>query len=130
MGMHIHADTSEVDGELRRLGDGPDIDDLLRFEFILDAQFKATQAAVHIITRSLKNSGKHDGEYRNNTWRGKISYGGPSLTAAGKGSTHNPVRYAQAERARGGDHDFILPAREMSPEYREAVLSFLRGRTA
>lgn len=64
--------------------------------------FLQTQANVHVITGSLKGSGKKKSKADNDDWVGEITYGGPSV-----GFAHNPVDYAIYEREKGGDHDFL-----------------------
>jgi hypothetical protein len=108
--------------EVSRLERGPTPVDFLKFEAVLDRQFNATQAAVHVITRSLKTSGKQKSNSDNNSWEGEISYGG--LAA---GALHNPVDYAEYELERDGSHNFLAPAERLSPAYVTAINEFLRG---
>ncbi len=145
MSVHIHVDTSDATRELDRLGDAPSTAALLRLEAILTAQFQATQQVVHIVTGSLRRSGKVDSRLRNGEWSGDISYGG-----AAPGAVHDPVRYAELEQQRapggrfyrsergfipGADaegrisvmHDFMAPAARFEHQYAEAILAFLRG---
>lgn len=72
---------------------------------VLRDAFEDTQAMVHIITGSLKASGRTDDSYdeAQHTWQGSITYGGPSM-----GSINDPVKYAWYEARRGGAHDFML----------------------
>jgi hypothetical protein len=107
--------------EIDRLSEGLSLEDRMRFEAILVRQFQATQAAVHVITRSLKTSGKFNSEGDSNSWKGEITYGGRS-----KG-IHNPVDYAEYERERGGAHDFLRPAQAMEAAYEAAIREFLEG---
>jgi hypothetical protein len=122
--VQIRTDFSEVDRELRRLGDGPDTRTDLLFDAALTAIFQETQRVVHVITGSLKGSGLPDSDRGRDTWTGEISYGGAS-----PGRVHDPVRYAQFERDRGGWHDFMAPVQHTDHAYIEAMLSFLRGTT-
>lgn len=121
--MRIEVHSKLVEAELERLEDGPGIRDLIRFEAVLAAQYTATQAAVHIDTTSLKNSGKQSSSHNRTTdvWEGKITYGGPSRPI-------NPVDYAQYEQARGGSHDFMRPAVKLSPRYLTEILNFFDKR--
>lgn len=118
----IYVDSSEVDRELRRLGDGPDVQDILRFEAILQDTFWQTQVRTHIITASLVNSGRVNSVYRNEQWRAAITYGGES-----RGHVYDPVRYAGYERHKGGTHDYMEPVFDYDERYVRAVLDFLRG---
>jgi hypothetical protein len=110
-----------IDEEVDRLAAGPTMTDFAKFEAVLQRQFTATQAAVHVITRSLKTSGKISSDSTNDTWSGEITYGGQSQ------GIHNPVDYAEYERARDGNHDFLAPAERLSAEYISAMEEFLRG---
>lgn len=120
--IKIESHSSEIEAEIDRLVDGPTTADLLAFELVLETQFRATQAAVHIITRSLKGSGRSSFKSDNNSWEGEISYGGPS-----PGFLFNPVEYAEYERERGPAHDFLKPAETLSEGYVKAMEDFLRG---
>lgn len=111
-----------IDTEVNRIADGPTSADLLAFEIVLEDQFRATQAAVHVITRSLKGSGRSSFKMDSDSWEGEITYGGAS-----PGFLHNPVDYAEFERERDGAHDFMAPADRLSPGYINAMLEFFRG---
>ncbi len=113
---------SDIEKEVDRLADGPTLLDIEKFENVLLSQFAATQTAVHVITRSLKNSGKVHSSIGQNHWEGEITYGGPS-----PGSIHNPVDYAEYERERDGNHDFLAPAARMENYYVQAMKQFLGG---
>lgn len=134
--LSFEMDLNGAGRELDRLRRGPAIDDILRLESTLADLFAETQAVVHIITGSLKLSGKVESESARNHWLGEISYGGQSA------GVHNPVRYAQLERARGpqdgppgtdehgrtsGMHDFMAPTYGRDREFEQAVLGYLRG---
>lgn len=86
---------------------------------VLNAGFRATQGAVHVITGSLKTSGKKSSSFDGDTWRGEISYGGVSL------GINNPVTYAIYEKARDGDHDFFSPLYALDSVYVRAILRAL-----
>lgn len=108
--------------ELDRLADGVRIEYMLHFEIALREQFRATQSAVHVITRSLKTSGRLSSTHSKDSWSGEITYGGLS-----EGSIHNPVDYAEYERERGGHHDFLAPAIALEEQYVKAMMTLLRG---
>jgi len=125
----------------------------LRFQLAMDAvltqQFEATQAAVHVISGSLKASGTHNSRIRRGVWEGEIIYGGrlkraPTPAGHAQGSDarpRNPVKYAQIEQARSGgrqaahgsrsghadSHDFMLAAEGFEAEYEQAIMAYLRG---
>jgi hypothetical protein len=111
----------EIGAEVNRLADGPTLADLLEFEIVLQDQFRATQLGVHKITRSLQLSGKMESKMNGNTWEGDITYGGASF------GIHNPVDYAEYERERDGDHDFLNYADALGSGYVAAMNAFLKG---
>lgn len=122
MSYRINVDISELDRELERLENAPGYKTILALESTLSVQYAATQQAVHVITRSLKNSGELDSELGRSVWKGEISYGGAS-----PGSVHDPVTYAGKEQARDGFHDFMAPAIESDHLYGIIMDSVIRG---
>lgn len=86
---------------------------------VLYQGFAQTQALVHIITGSLKASGKATTEFDGDNWKGEISYGGFSL------GVNNPVTYAIYEKARDGDHDFLAPLKTLDSLFVKAILKAL-----
>jgi hypothetical protein len=119
--IHIEVINDEISREIDRLSDGPTLNDYLAFERVLASQYSATQTAVHVITGSLKLSGKIDSSFSQSSWKGEISYGGSSE------GVHNPVKYAEYERERDGAHDFLAPAKAMESSYIDAMNHFLGG---
>lgn len=119
--MQIHSDWSEVEKELGRLENLPDIKAAAVLDVVLSTAFAATQADTDVITGSLKASGSADSEVSNNEWRGTITYGG--LTSG----LNNPVRYAMYEQARGGGHDFMRALPEFHEPFAHAVLTALEN---
>ncbi len=115
----------QVSEELGRMFEGPGLPDLARFEAAMIANKAAATAATHAQTFSLRLSIKHDTRYRKDArrWNGRIVWGGES------GWINNPVKYARAERARGGSHDFVREFRLSNPEQRyvDVIMSFLRN---
>jgi hypothetical protein len=94
--------------ELKRLGGPPGFKVVNALEAVLQAAFLETQAATHIITGSLKASGRTSSDTSDAwVWEGEISYGGPLYRAPAPGPPNDPVDYAIYEMARGGDHDFF-----------------------
>ena len=119
--IRIETITDGIEKEIDRLADGPTLKDILAFERVLAAQFAATQAKVHVITRSLKSSGKSASNYSQNKWEGTITYGGPST------GVHNPVDYAEYERERDASHDFLSPAHTIESGYIQAMNEYFGG---
>lgn len=140
--MYVEVDISEPDDELSRIIRGLSGKDTHEFEAIMAAQFIATQAVVHVDTKSLKRSGHTNSDSDRRKWTGEIVYGGDS-----PGSVNDPVDYAKEEYERegdcpggihannthgepcvGGPHDFLAPAKATDGNYEEAMLEFLRGK--
>jgi hypothetical protein len=121
--MSLEVDIHEPDDELTRLIHGLTGSDSHQFEAVLATQFIATQGHVHVITGSLRDSGKMDSEDNRVKWVGDIKYGGVA-----PGAVYDPVVYADEEYSRGGDHDFLAPAKERDGMYKEAMLDFLKGK--
>lgn len=96
----------------------PPVKAIMALETLLTKTFAATQAATHIITTSLKQSGKTESDFDGSQWHGDISYGGPS------GGPNNPVDYAIYEMARGGHHDFFGPAYAAESEFEAILLEY------
>lgn len=88
---------------------GPPHKPVGKLEGVLAAAFAETQAATHILTGSLKASGKTDSDFDGDVWEGSITYGGVLWRAPFPGPANDPVDYAIYEMARGGDHDFFAP---------------------
>lgn len=78
-------------------------------EAVLQTAFMLTQVKTHVLTGSLKASGKTDTDFDGDEWVGTISYGGALWKTPSPGPANNPVDYAIYEMARGGDHDFFGP---------------------
>jgi len=106
-------DMSRVDRQLDHLSDGPDTDDILRFEAIMAALFTETQIAAHLRTGHLIASGSYDTETRGDVWHGHIKY---------------EANYAIYEQARGGLHDFMRPVYHADGAFLGALLAYVRGR--
>jgi hypothetical protein len=68
------------------------------------ATFAHTQNDVHVITGSLKGSGRVEIRKMKTGTKVEILYGGYSP------GPNNPVTYAGFEFGRGGSHDFMTPA--------------------
>jgi hypothetical protein len=66
-----------------------------RWDEATRAFFEHTQDVVHVITGALKGSGQYTTARDGDSLVGAVSYGGGS------------VDYAEHERQRGGEHDFM-----------------------
>lgn len=88
-------------------------------ELVLAAAFADTQARAHVITGSLKASGKTSSDFDGEDWKGEISYGGASA------GPNNPVDYAIYEMARGGDHDFFAGLPGYESKFESAIEKYL-----
>ena len=105
------------EAEFERLSHMPDPKTIAELDTLLLNQFAVTQESVHIITGSLKSSGKMASVVNNadHSWTGTIEYGGVSA------GINNPVDYAIYEKARGDAHDFLMNAELLDDLYAEAV---------
>lgn len=125
MTVRLRSRWDGIDRELDRIASMPTPAMIQRLDRVLDAQFGATQAAVHVRTGSLKSSGDKSSAFHQATkeWRGQISYGGVSL------GPNNPVDYAIYEKRREpdehGDHDFMRPVSAYNIAYIDALLKGL-----
>lgn len=119
--IRIERITNDIEKEVNRLARGPQFKDMARFERVLISQFEATQATVHVITGSLKSSGRVASSHGETTWEGEITYGGRSS------GVNNPVDYAEYERERDQSHDFLAPATRMEHQYVKALNEFFGG---
>lgn len=94
------------------LANPPDFETVGAMEQVLAVMFHNTQLLTHVISGSLKASGRTSSDYDGNTWEGEIIYGGPLFGTPHPGPPHDPVDYAIYEMNRGGGHDFfrLLPS--------------------
>lgn len=90
-------------------------------EAVFAEAYLDTQDKTHIITGSLKASGKKATDFDGNDWEGTISYGGSS------GGPNNPVDYAIYEMARGGDHDFFRDLGVYEQQMHAVILKYQWG---
>lgn len=125
MTVRLRSRWDGIDRELDRIASMPTPAMIQRLDRVLDSQFAATQAAVHVRTGSLKSSGDKSSSFHQATkeWKGQISYGGVSL------GPNNPVDYAIYEKRREpdehGDHDFMRPVSAYNIAYIDALLKGL-----
>lgn len=120
----VQYDFDDLDGliaDVRNLSNAPSFRVIRGLERTLRNAFLDTQAKVHVITSSLKGSGRSSSEFVAPThWEGHITYGGPS-----PGFPNDPVVYAIYEMARGGEHDFFRDLPMYDPLFVQAILSQL-----
>lgn len=102
---------------------GPHYKTTVELEALLRAAFSDTQVRTHVITGSLKASGKTSSDFDGDTWTGTIEYGGDLWKVPVPGPAHDPVRYAIYEMARGGEHDFFAGL----PGYVDKIPEILNG---
>lgn len=119
----VKAGWAEIEAELDRLSGSPSPIGTAALETVFDGGAKTVQGAVHVLSGSLKSSGKsRSGTNRaTHSWSGQIRYGGPSM------GVNNPVDYAIYEKRRGGAHDFFLPLIALHEGYVQAILTEMRG---
>jgi hypothetical protein len=91
-----------------------------KLDILLEKQFAKTQMDVHVITSSLKQSGKKDSKVRGRTWTGTISYGGPST------GPKPMVTYAIYERHREGNHDYMRGVMDFHFQYVNTIKELLK----
>lgn len=118
-GIRINSDYRQLEREADRLAKLPNVKSEALLNSVLSAGFKATQAAVHIDTSSLKFSGKKESLTHGKTWEGVISYGGITT------GINNPVDYAIYEKRREGTHDFFEPLKALDALWVKAILRML-----
>jgi len=106
---------------------GPPHKPVGELEAMLASAFAETQAHTHVITGSLKASGKTNSEFDGDEWEGEISYGGALWKTPAPGPPNNPVDYAIYEMARGGDHDFFGPLVAYEGKVEQILLEYFDG---
>lgn len=90
-------------------------------ETVLKTAFLDTQEKVHVITASLKMSGKTSSDFTaDDEWTGEITYGGVSA------GVNNPVDYALYEMERGGEHDFFRDLPKYDALYEDAIYTHFK----
>lgn len=118
----------DVFKELDRLETLPDGGANERLEKVLLDFLATAKAQTHVITGSLKNSGRAEIDLsQESVWSGEIIFGGPS-----PGAVHDPVDYAIYEYSRSGSkdgtpHNFLSSAYLYNDSFQEAILESLAG---
>lgn len=100
MSMHIHSDMDEWFKGIDESEPGEVTWKAL--DGVLEEGFGQTQELVHVITGSLRGSGRVSHSHTEDSWEGSITYGGPA-----PGFAHPNVTYAQAEMSRGSVHNWF-----------------------
>ena len=119
--LRIQADLDDFYDALRVLS-GPGPETVIALDGVLSAGFAETQARVHVITESLKRSGRPKSTHDDDSWDGAIIYGGPS-----PGSVNDPVEYAEYERQRGGTHDYLSNLPLLHSDFEDALYASVRA---
>lgn len=137
MSTEFRIDFGAFDEQFDRVSHWPNARTLIRLESALTDQFQVTQRDVHVITESLRRSGRVNSSIDHSSWTGEIRYGGLSPS-----SVHDPVKYARYELNRQAtrpgvtirgavtpDHDFMrgTRAQRFHRRYVQAILAHLRG---
>ena len=102
---------------------GPGPETVQELELVVETEFEEIQDRVHVVTGSLKGSGRTAYKKEDNSWSGEISYGGPS-----PGFSHNPVTYAEKEFSQGGQHDPFRRSYLIHDDLRDALYASMRVR--
>lgn len=118
--IRITSDYRSLSKELNRLSKVPAIT-AKKMDAAFYKGYGATQGLVHVVTGSLKSSGKASTEFDGEDWKGEISYGGVSL------GVNNPVTYAIYEKARGEDHDWMVPLKALDQQMASIIEESLKG---
>lgn len=119
--IHLSSDYSDIDKELDRVAGMPSPKAKIFLDAVLKEAFTESQASVHVITGSLKSSGKSKSDTNKAThdWEGEFQFGGPSA------GVNNPVDYAIYEKRRGGEHDFMANTTLLNSKWVAALLKGL-----
>lgn len=96
--IRIEIDMSEWFGRLDSML-GPTVAQTAALDAAMVSAFETSQSLVHVITGSLRGSGKVDTRVEDEEWSGEITYGGSS-----PGYPNDPVEYTHHEYGRGGEH--------------------------
>lgn len=120
--VRIEADLKQFFRALDVL-EGPGPETLQALDAALMGAFVQTQMATHIITGSLKGSGRKSSEPSRQGWSGEISYGGPS-----PGFPNDPVDYAIYEMRRGQAHDFFSSLPLIYGDFELAMFATVKAR--
>lgn len=110
----ITSNIQDADRAIARLENMPTPEMTAKLDALFEASFAEAEARVHILSGSLKASGKESTSSGDNQWEGEMRWGGPSAP--------HEVDYAIYEKARHGAHDWLA---EM-PGYDHAYVALIR----
>lgn len=122
MGIRIFIDVSEWLDALDA-HEGPGAETLEELSRVLAAGFVESQMLVHVVTGSLKGSGRVSNKRTEDGWEGEITYGGPA-----PGFAHPYVRYAKEEFGRGEEHNAMRNLDLQNSDYLDALGATVRAR--
>lgn len=121
--VKISVDTSQVDKELRRLMEAPDMKTVMAFNGLFAEVAAEVDALIHIETGSLKSTARWDSPSFPTGWQGALHAGG-----AAPGEIRDPAYYGVYELARGATHFFFAPAyADIPPKMIDIMLNFYSG---
>lgn len=122
MSVRIFIDVSEWLDALDA-HEGPQEETRTELAAVLAGVFTEIESNVHVITGSLKASGRMNTDVDESEWTGEITYGGPA-----PGMPHPDVRYARDEFGRGGSHDPVSNLDLASHDFMHAMAATVRAR--
>lgn len=91
----------EIIDYLDEMAKPPSAKTVAKLDAVLAAAFAENQERAHLLSGSLKASGRMSSEVNGQVWTGRISYGGASP------GPNSVVDYAIYELHKGGSHDFM-----------------------
>ena len=122
MGVRILVDVREwLDALDAHEGPGPET--LFALSEVLAEGFAQSQARVHVVTGSLRGSGRTSQRRVEDGWEGEITYGGPA-----PGYAHPYVRYAREEFGRGEEHNALGNLDLLGEDFLNALGATVRAR--
>jgi hypothetical protein len=121
--IHVTVDTSQVDKELRRLQEAPDMKTVVAFNALFAEVTAEVMAIIHVETGSLKTTARWEVDPFPTGWQGTVHVGG-----AAPGEINDPAYYGVFELARGGSHFFFAPAyAEIPSKMTDIIMDFFNG---
>lgn len=122
MSVRVYVDVSEWLDALDA-HEGPGVETLEALSQTLAEGFAESQELVHVVTGSLRASGRVINKRTESGWEGEITYGGAS-----PGSVHPVVRYAKQEFGRGEEHNAMRNLDLEHSKYLDAMFATVRAR--
>jgi hypothetical protein len=121
--IHVTVDTSQVDKELNRLIQAPDMKTTVAFNSLFAEITAEVMAIIHVETGSLKTTARWEVDPFPTGWQGTVHVGG-----AAPGEINDPAYYGVFELARGGSHFFFAPAyAEVPSKMTDIIMDFFAG---